>query len=56
VADDVGEALDFLIGLAQVCGALVDGGFEVGIDVAQFRFGRVTGARRTSHQEDGDAG
>ena len=29
VADDVGEALDLVIGLAQVGGALVDRGFEV---------------------------
>ena len=56
VADDVGEALDFVIGLAQIGGALVDRGLEIEIVVAQPCFGLVAGARRAPHQEDRDAG
>ena len=56
VADDIGEALDFVVGLAQVGGALVDGGLEVEVVVAQLRFGLVAGARRAPHQEDRDGG
>ena len=37
VADDIGEALDFVVGLAQIGGALVDGGFEIDVVVAQPR-------------------
>ena len=55
VADDVGEALDFVVGLAKVGGALVDRGFEIEIVVAQLRFGVVAGARRAPHQKDRDA-
>ena len=56
VADDVGEALDLVIGFAQVGGALVDRGLEVEIIVAQPGFGLVARARRAPHQEDRDAG
>ena len=56
VADDIGEALDLVVGLAQIGGALVDGGLEIEIVVAQLRFGLVAGARRAPHQEDRDAG
>ena len=56
MADDIGEALDLVIGLAQIGGALVDGGLQVEIVVAQLRFGVVAGARGAPHQEDRDAG
>ena len=56
MADDIGEALDFVVGLAQVGGALVDRGFEIEVVVAQLRFGVVARARRAPHQEDRDAG
>ena len=56
VADDIGEALDFVIGLAQVGGALVDRGLQIEIVVAQPRLGLVARARRAPHQEDRDAG
>ena len=56
MADDIGEALDFVVGLAQIGGALVDGGFEIEIVVAQLRFGLVARARRAPHQEDRNAG
>ena len=35
MADDIGEALDLVVGLAKIGGALVDGGFEIEIVVAQ---------------------
>ena len=49
VADDIGEALDFFVGLAQVGGALVDGGFQVEIVLSRNcglrpRRGRATSA------------
>jgi hypothetical protein len=49
VADDIGEALDFVVGLAQIGGALVDGRLEIEIVVAQRGFGVVArgGERRT---------
>ncbi len=56
VADDIGEALDLVVGFAQVGGAFVDGGFEIEVVVAQLRFGLVARARRAPHQEDRDAG
>ena len=56
VADDIGKALDLVIGFAQIGGALVDGGFEIEIVVAQLRFGVVARARGAAHQEDRDAG
>src|SRR5205814_1543868 len=56
MADDIGKALDFVVGFAQVGGALVDGAFEIEIGVAQFHFGLVASARRTPHQEDREAG
>ena len=56
VADDIGEALDFVVGLAQIGGALVDGGLEIEIVVAQLGFGLVTRARGAPHQEDRNAG
>ena len=56
MADDIGEALDFVVGLAKIGGALVDGGLQIEIVVAQQRFGVVAGARRAPHQEDRDAG
>ena len=56
VADDIGEALDFVVGLAQVGGALVDRGLQIEIVVAQLRFGVVARARRAPHQKDRDAG
>ena len=52
VADDIGEALDLVVGFAQVGGAFVDGGFEIEVVVAQLRFGVVAGARRAPHQKD----
>ena len=48
VADDIGEALDLLVGLAQVGGALVDGGLEVEVLVAQSRFGLVARRARSA--------
>ena len=48
VADDIGEALDLVIGFAQVGGAFVDRGLEIEIVVAQLRFGVVAGARRSA--------
>ena len=56
VADDIGEALDLVVGFAQIGGALVDRTFEIEIIVAQFRFGVVAGARRAPHQKDREAG
>ena len=56
MADDVGEALDLVIGFAQVGGALVDRGLEVEVVVAQVCFGLVARARRAPHQEDRKAG
>ena len=56
MADDIGEALDFVVGLAKIGGALVDGGFEIEVVVAQQRFGMVTRARRAPHQKNRDAG
>ena len=56
VADDIGEALDLVVGFAQVGGALVDGGFEIEIVVAQPGFGLVARARRAPHQQDRNAG
>ena len=56
MADDVGEALDLVIGFAQVRGALVDRGLEVEMTVAQPGVGLVARARRTPDQEDRDAG
>ena len=56
VADDIGEALDFVVGLAQIGGALVDRGLQIEVVVAQPRFGVVARARRAPHQEDRDAG
>ncbi len=56
MADDIGEALDLVIGFAQIRGALVDGGFEIEIVVAQLGLGLVAGARRPPYQEDRDAG
>ena len=41
VADDIGEALDLVIGLAKIGGALVDGRLEIEIAVAQPCFGLV---------------
>ena len=46
VADDIGEALDFVIGFAKVGGALVDRGLEVEVVVAQLL--RPRRARATS--------
>ena len=45
MADDIGEALDFIVGLAQVGRALVDGGFQIEIVVAQHGFGLVARLR-----------
>ena len=56
VADDIGEALDLVVGFAQVGGALLDRGFEVEIVVAQPGLGLVARARGTPHQEDRNAG
>ena len=56
VADDIGEPLDFVVGFAKIGGALVDGGFEVEIVVAQSCFGLVPSARRAPYQEDREAG
>ena len=56
VADDIGEALDFVVGLAQIGGALVDRGLEIEVVVAQLGFGVVARARRAPHQEDRNAG
>ena len=56
MADDVGEALDLVIGFAQVRGALVDRGLEVEMTVAQPGVGLVACVRRTPDQEDRDAG
>ena len=41
MADDIGEALDFVVGLAKIGGAFVDGGFQIEVVVAQPRFGGV---------------
>src|SRR3984957_8365040 len=56
VADDIGEPLDFVIGLAKIGGARVDGGFEIEVVVAQLGFGVVPRARRAPYQKDRDAG
>src|SRR5258708_3660428 len=56
VADDIGEALDFVVGLAKIGGALVDGRLEIEVIVAQRRFGVVTRTRRAPHQQDRDGG
>ncbi len=56
VADDIGEALDFVVGLAKIGRALVDRGLEIEVIVAQHGFGVVPRARRTPHQKDRDAG
>ena len=56
VADDVGEALDLLVRLLQVGGALVDGGLEIGVHVAQLPFGVVALALRAPHEQDRDEG
>ncbi len=56
VADDIGKALDLVIGFAKVGGALVDGGLEVEVVVAQSRLGLVAGAGGSAHQEDRQAG
>ena len=48
VADDIGEALDLVVGLAQIGGALVDGGFQIEVVVAQLRFGLVARAARSA--------
>ena len=45
VADDIGEALDLVIGFAQIRGALVDRGLEVDIVVAQPVLRRLSRAR-----------
>ena len=49
VADDIGEALDFFIGLAQIGGAFVDRGLEIDIVVAQLvsASSRARAERRT---------
>ncbi len=55
MADDIGEALDFVVGLAQVGGALVDGGFQIEVAVAQLRFGviaRPRAERRTRENRE----
>jgi hypothetical protein len=56
VADDVGEALDFLVRLAQIRGALIDRGLEVDVHVAQLPFGLVAHFLRAPHQQDGHDG
>jgi hypothetical protein len=55
VADDIGEALDLVVGLAKIGGALVDRGFEIEVVVAQQGFGVVAGARGAPYQKDRDA-
>lgn len=41
MADDIGEALDFFIGLSEVAGAFLDDGLEIEIVIAQLGFGDV---------------
>jgi len=55
VADDIGEALDFVVGLAKVGGARVDRGLQIEIVVAQLRFGVIACACGSAHQKDGNA-
>ena len=56
MADDIGEALNLVIGLAQIGGAFVDGGFQIEVVVAQLALGAVAGARRAPYQEDRNRG
>ena len=56
VADDVGEALDLVVGFAQVGGALLHRGFQVEIVVAQLGLGFVARVGRAPHQDDRNAG
>jgi hypothetical protein len=56
VADDVGEALDLVIGFAQIRGAFIDGGLEVEVGVAQGGFRVVARPRRTPQQHDRHSG
>ena len=48
VADDIGEALNLVVGLAQVGGAFVDRGLEIEVVVAQPGFGVIARARRSA--------
>ena len=54
MTDDIGEALDFVVGFAKIGGTRVDRDLKVEIVVAQLRFGTVARARRTPHQKDRD--
>ena len=56
MADDIGEALDFVVGFAQIGGAFVDRGLQIEVVVAQSRFGGVARVGRAPHQKDRDRG
>ena len=56
MADDIGEALDLGVGLAQVRRALVDDGFQIDVGIAQPRLGVIARLRRAPHQPDRDHG
>jgi hypothetical protein len=48
VADDIGEALNFVVGLAQVGGALVECGVEIELVVEYPRLGGISRALRAA--------
>src|ERR1700722_442898 len=55
VADDIGKALNFVVGLAKIDGAFIYRGFQVEVVVEQLCFGLVACASRTANQKNGKA-
>ena len=55
MADDIGKALNFVVGLAQIGGAFVHRGLQIEVVVEQLRFGIVARAGRTANQKNGNA-